>query len=161
MVLLCAPAGYGKTMLLAQEVARLPDGKRLAWVSADAGDDLQRLLECMLAALEPFDPPWRTAPEALVARVGRVPRTSERAVAAEIINALDACEAPHGVIVFDDVHRVDDPAFFRFLDRLIERMSAALDDRAHVAHRAAAFARAAARGRRARRVPPAATAVRA
>ena len=68
LVLLCAPAGYGKTTLLAQAVARLPDAA-VAWITADAGDNLQRLLECVVAALEPFDPPWRTAPEALVARV--------------------------------------------------------------------------------------------
>jgi len=122
VVLVCAPAGYGKTMLLAQEAARLPEGTALAWVSADEGDDVQRLTECMLAALEPFDPPWRTAPESLFARVGRA-SDEDRAVAAEIINALDACDAPHGVIVFDDLHRVVCADFFRFLDLLIERMS--------------------------------------
>lgn len=122
VVLLCAPAGYGKTMLLAQETARLPAGTALAWISADAGDDVQRLVECMLAALEPFDPPWRTAPDGLLARVGRS-ADEDHAVAADIINALDACEAPHGVIAFDDLHRVADPDFFRFLDLLVERMS--------------------------------------
>ncbi|MGZ9030228.1 MAG: LuxR C-terminal-related transcriptional regulator [Burkholderiaceae bacterium] len=123
VVLLCAPAGYGKTTLLAQEVARLPPGTALAWISADPGDDLQRLLECMLAALEPYDPPWRTAPESLVARVADS-IVAQRDVAAEIINTLDACDVAHGVIVFDDVHRVEDPDFFRVLDRLIERLSA-------------------------------------
>jgi LuxR family maltose regulon positive regulatory protein len=122
VVLLCAPAGYGKTMLLAREAARLPSGTALAWVSADVGDDVQRLVECMLAALEPFDPPWRTAPESLLARVGRS-ADEDRAVAADVINALDACEAPRGVIVFDDLHRVADAHFFRFLDLLVERMS--------------------------------------
>ena len=97
--------------------------RALAWVSADAGDDLQRLLECMLAALEPYDPPWRTAPEALITGLGRGARSTPRKVAAEIINTLDACDVPHGVIVFDDVHRVEDPAFFRFIDQLIERRS--------------------------------------
>jgi LuxR family maltose regulon positive regulatory protein len=120
VVLLCAPAGYGKTALLAQEIARLPPGSAVAWVAADAGDDLQRLLECMLAALEPYDPPWRTAPEALTARVADSIE-AQREVAAEIINALDSC-AVGGVIVFDDVHRVDDPDFFRFADGLIERL---------------------------------------
>lgn len=123
LVLLCAPAGYGKTTLLASEVARWPESSALAWVSADAGDDLQRLLECMLAALEPYDPPWRTAPEALLAAVGRAQADSCRQAAAEIINTLDACAAPRGLIVFDDVHRVGDPAFFRFLDQLVERRS--------------------------------------
>ncbi len=121
LVLLCAPAGYGKTALLAQEVARLPADTVVAWVSADVGDDLQRLLECMLAALEPFDPPWRTAPESLVARVGRSTE-EQRLAAAEVINTLAASEVRQGVIVFDDVHRVEDLDFFRFLDCLIERL---------------------------------------
>jgi len=120
--LLCAPAGYGKTTLLARALSQLPAGSAVAWVSADLGDDLQRLLECMVAALEPFDPPWRTAPEALVTRASGSD-DELRAVAAELINALDACETPRGVVVFDDLHRVDDPAFFRFLDLLIERLS--------------------------------------
>ncbi len=124
VVLLCAPAGYGKTTALAHEIARLPPEHAVAWISADAGDDLQRLLECMLAALEPFDPPWRTAPESLVSRVGRASSEEQRTLAAEIINTLDACEVAHGIIAFEDVHRVDDPAFFGFLDLLIERLSA-------------------------------------
>ncbi|HSJ98010.1 MAG TPA: AAA family ATPase, partial [Myxococcota bacterium] len=122
VALLCAPAGYGKTTLLVQALARLPAGHAVAWVSADPGDDLQRLLECVLAALEPFDPPWRAAPATLVQRVAQGAE-AQRAVAAELINALDACEVEHGVLVIDDLHRVDDPAFFHFLDRLVERMS--------------------------------------
>ncbi len=123
VVLICAPAGYGKTTLLAVETNRLPADHAIAWVSADPGDDLRRLLECTLAALEPYDPPWRTAPEALLATLGRGTEEAQREVAAEIINTLDACEVTRGLIVFDDLHRVEDPAFFRFLDRLIERMS--------------------------------------
>ena len=119
VVLLAAPAGYGKTMQLAQALANHPT---VAWISADDGDDVQRLLECMVAALEPFDPPWRTAPESLVVRVGRS-EAEQRAVADEVLNTLDACEVAHGVIAFDDLHRVEDPAFFRFLDRLVERLS--------------------------------------
>jgi LuxR family transcriptional regulator, maltose regulon positive regulatory protein len=122
VVLVCAPAGYGKTSLVAHAVARLPQGHGLAWVSADAGDTLQRLLECLLAALEPLDPPWRVAPEALVHRVAESAE-GERAAAAELINTLDAIDLPHGVIAIDDLHRIDDGAFFRFLDHLIERMS--------------------------------------
>ncbi len=121
-VLLSAPAGYGKTALLAQEMARLPSDCAAAWVAADAGDDLGRLLECMLAALEPYDPPWRTAPEGLAAAAHRGPE-EQRQAAADIINTLDACEVAHGVIAFDDVHRVDDPEFFRFLDLLLARLS--------------------------------------
>lgn len=123
LVLFCAPAGYGKTTLLAAEAARLPASHALAWISVDGGDDLRRLLECTLAALEPFDPPWRTAPEALLATLGRGTDDARRTVAAELINTLDACDVPRGLIAFDDVHRVADLAFFHFLDHLVERMS--------------------------------------
>jgi LuxR family transcriptional regulator, maltose regulon positive regulatory protein len=121
LVLVCAAAGYGKTTLLAQQLMRLPIGSALAWVSADEGDDLHRLLECLVAALEPFDLPWRTAPEALVAQVDDA-RGRLRA-AAELLNALDACDVEHGIIVFDDVHRVDDGPFFGFVDALLERLT--------------------------------------
>jgi LuxR family maltose regulon positive regulatory protein len=122
LVLLSAPGGFGKTVLLAQEIAQLPVDYAVAWIAADHGDELHRLLECMLAALEPFDPPWRIAPEALLAAVGRDDLGEHRRAAAELINALDACEVVHGVIAFDDVHRVADAAFFRFLDLLLERL---------------------------------------
>jgi LuxR family maltose regulon positive regulatory protein len=121
--LICAPAGYGKTSLLARAIARLPDDHAVAWFSADEGDDLQGALEGLLEALEPFDPPWRSAPLTLLQRVS----TSEvqlRAVAAELINTLEACEVTHGVMVIDDLHRIEDPAFHRFLDALVERIGA-------------------------------------
>jgi LuxR family maltose regulon positive regulatory protein len=123
MVLLCAPAGYGKTTLLAHELARLPPGTAVAWISSDPGDDLQRLLECTLAALEPYDPPWRSAPEGLVSRAA-ASVDAQRDVAAEIINTIDGCNVERGVIAFDDLHRVEDPDWFRFLDHLIERLGA-------------------------------------
>jgi LuxR family transcriptional regulator, maltose regulon positive regulatory protein len=127
LVLLCAPAGFGKTAALAQEVARLPADHAVAWICADAGDDLQRLLECLLAALEPFDPPWRTAPEALIVRAGQAGAApgadAQRTLAAEVINALDACDVAHGLIVFDDLHRVTDAAAFAFLDLMLDRLT--------------------------------------
>ncbi|NJD89284.1 MAG: transcriptional regulator [Betaproteobacteria bacterium] len=121
VALVCAPAGYGKTTLLVRALGRLPDPNAIAWVSADPGDDLQRLLECLLAALEPFDPPWRVAPESLVQRVAHSAR-ERHAVAAEFINTLEACEIAHGVLVIDDLHRVEDPAAFAFLDPVVERL---------------------------------------
>jgi LuxR family maltose regulon positive regulatory protein len=125
LVLVCAAAGYGKTSALSSLVGgrALGPGTAMAWIACDEGDELQRLLECLVAALEPYDLPWRTAPEALVAAAAG-PAEAMRSVAGEFINTLDACDVPHGVIVFDDLHRVADPACFRFLDLLLERLSA-------------------------------------
>ena len=65
LVLLCAPAGCGKTALLARALEQLPIGHGVAWITLDPGDDLHRLLQCLWQALEPFDLPWRTSPERL------------------------------------------------------------------------------------------------
>jgi len=51
LVLVCAPAGFGKTALLA-DWARV-DGRPLAWLSLDAGDnDPARFWRYALAALD-------------------------------------------------------------------------------------------------------------
>jgi LuxR family transcriptional regulator, maltose regulon positive regulatory protein len=120
LVLVSAPAGYGKSALMARALQDLPAGTALAWVAADPGDDLQRLLECLVAALEPHDLPWRTAPEALVAGAGDAAGRTRFTI--ELINALEAAEVAHGVIAIDDLHRIDDDAVHRFLDALIERL---------------------------------------
>lgn len=120
LVLVSAPAGYGKSALMGHQLQHWPAGQALAWVAMDVGDDLARLLECLVAALEPLDLPWRAAPEALIAACGT--DEGRRRFVAELVNALEACGAPHGVIAIDDLHRVDDEACFTFLDRLIDRL---------------------------------------
>ncbi|WP_083440751.1 LuxR C-terminal-related transcriptional regulator [Aquincola tertiaricarbonis] len=122
LVLLCAAAGYGKTAALARQIEHLPPGTAHAWVAADDGDDLHRLLGCLVAALEPYDPPWRIAPEALVALAASGDARQRHVAAAELLEALDACEVPHGIVVLDDMHRVDDPAVYEFIDLLLERL---------------------------------------
>ena len=70
LVLLAAPAGFGKTAALTGLISRLAGRAAVAWVAVDSGDDPLGLLACLCAALEPLDPPWRTDPEALVAMAG-------------------------------------------------------------------------------------------
>jgi len=121
VVLLQAPGGFGKTSTLAAQLARLPAGTALAWVSMDEDDDPRRLLACLAAALEAHDLPWRTSPEALVAQLVDDGVTLRRAVA-ELVNALAGAEAPRGVIVLDDLHRVQHTGVHALLDALIERL---------------------------------------
>ncbi|MEK8049091.1 LuxR C-terminal-related transcriptional regulator [Ideonella sp. DXS22W] len=124
LVLVCAPAGYGKTSALAQQAVRLAQTapeQALAWVALDDSDDLPHLLECLIGALEPHDPPWRIAPEALVAMAeAGVPPAQ---IGAELVNTLDACDTPHGLIVLDDLHRLSDAPALAFLSHLVERLS--------------------------------------
>jgi LuxR family transcriptional regulator, maltose regulon positive regulatory protein len=121
VLLLCAPAGYGKTALLTQALADVPEDCAVAWVALDEGDDLGRLLDCLFAAFEPYDPPWRTAPEGL--RDAALRGGAEIVTVADaMLNALEACEVERGLIVLDDAHHLVDPASLQFLDRWLARM---------------------------------------
>jgi LuxR family maltose regulon positive regulatory protein len=123
LVLVCAPAGFGKTSLLSQTLAHLPEGSAVAWVGCDTGDDLARLADCLVAALDPFDLPWRTAPEALIAALDGSAAPRAR-LGSELVNALLASERRRGLIVFEDLHRIDDAEVFQWLDMLVERLPA-------------------------------------
>jgi len=118
LVLLVAPAGYGKTAALSRQLQRLPAGCAVAWLTADEEDDLHRFLAHVIEALEPLDPPWRLAPEALFELVaqGRLREATDA-----LLNTLEATDAPNGgVIVLDDLHAVADTRVFEFLGHLLE-----------------------------------------
>ncbi|VTU31495.1 ATP-dependent transcriptional activator MalT [Variovorax sp. PBS-H4] len=118
LVLLVAPAGYGKTAALSRQLQRLPAGSAVAWLTADEDDDLQRLLAHLIEALEPLDPPWRLAPEALLTLVdqGRL-----REAVPALLNTLEATDTPGGgVLVLDDLHAVADARVFEFLNHLLD-----------------------------------------
>jgi LuxR family maltose regulon positive regulatory protein len=121
LVLVAAPAGFGKTAALTRLIEHLGTSASVAWISADVDDDPLGLLACLIAALEPLDPPWRIDPEALIAKAGGS-RSDRHAVATHLLNALAACDIERGLIVVDDAHRISDPAVFEFLDLLLERL---------------------------------------
>ncbi|MFD1081575.1 helix-turn-helix transcriptional regulator [Micromonospora andamanensis] len=111
--LLRAPAGWGKTTLLATwRRARQdadPQAPVPAWVSVEAGDDPDRLWSYLGAALRsvvgPAEPPL---PD-------RVPRPDELELLAA---ALAARERP-AVLIVDDLHRVTEPAALAGLEFLL------------------------------------------
>ena len=120
LTMLLAPAGYGKTSALTRQLRQLPEGCLLTWVSADEDDQLPRFLACLASALEPFDLPWRVAPEAL-ALLSQAEH-GLRDVVAELVNALAGAEVERGLIVLDDVHRLSDPRIFDLLQALLGRL---------------------------------------
>ena len=122
VVLLVAPGGSGKTALLVRALEQLPEGHEAAWVALDAGDDLHRLLQCLWRALEPFDLPWRTSPDALATMAASAETRQQQRAADEIVNTLEQSEVAHGVIALDDLHHVDDPQALAFIDRVLPRL---------------------------------------
>ncbi len=118
LVLMLAPAGWGKTSALARQLALLPSNTAVAWVSADEEDDVPRLLAALTAALEPLELPWRVSPSAL-GTLALGSRGVQQA-AAEVVNALAEAEVARGLLIFDDIHRIADPQAFEFLNALID-----------------------------------------
>ncbi|WP_206794755.1 LuxR C-terminal-related transcriptional regulator [Amycolatopsis sp. MtRt-6] len=123
MVFVGAPAGFGKTLLLA-EWARHRDGDAVAWLSADADDNDDRLF-------------WSAALEAL-GRCGRIPDgnplrrlavpdapSTDLTFLAQVADALDTVPEPV-VLVLDNAQEITSPGPWRGLRALVRHQPAGL-----------------------------------
>ena len=98
IVSVVAPAGYGKTTLLAQWAEH--DGRAFAWVSLDERDnDPKVLLSYVAAALDAIQPVGERVFEALASPVSSIPGS----VIPRLGSALASMTVPV-VLVLDDVH---------------------------------------------------------
>src|SRR2546423_9103279 len=103
-VLVCAPAGFGKTALLADWVRG--GGRPVAWLGLDGGDsDPARFWRYAVAALDRVSP-------GLAGRVGPLlgppPPPSSEGLVTAVINELTAQLGDNEVLlVLDDYHLVD------------------------------------------------------
>jgi LuxR family transcriptional regulator, maltose regulon positive regulatory protein len=116
LTLACAPGGFGKSSAVVQALQTAGASLRFAWIACDEGDTLARLGTAIVAALEPFDVPWRVSPEALIAAMDRP--DGPRGFRDALVNALLGAEGPRAVIVFDDLHRLADVRALDFLGTL-------------------------------------------
>jgi LuxR family maltose regulon positive regulatory protein len=120
LVLVSAPAGFGKTSLLADWALRRP----VAWLSLDAGDnDPVRFWRHATAALDRVRP---GIAERVIPLLGPPPSSFEGLVTA-LINQL-AAEPDQGqvVLVLDDYHVIDARAVHASLTFLLEHRPPAL-----------------------------------
>lgn len=133
VVLVCAPAGYGKTTLLA-EWARRP--QPCAWLSLDAGDnDPARFWRHVIAALDRARP---GVAERLSGLLGPPPPASFDRVVTALINDLDAgpvddrgarsiSSAADGVhLILDDYHVITSSRVHESVEFLVEHAPAVL-----------------------------------
>jgi LuxR family maltose regulon positive regulatory protein len=117
LMLVCAPAGYGKTVLLADWARRGP--QPVAWLSLDAGDnDPARFWRHGVAALD------RSRP-GLAERVGPLlgppaPASYEGLVTALINELAAGSDADRVLLVLDDYHLIDSGAVHASLGFLLE-----------------------------------------
>jgi ATP/maltotriose-dependent transcriptional regulator MalT len=114
-VLVCAPAGFGKTALLA-DWAR-GGGRPVAWLGLDGGDsDPARFWRYAVAALDRARP-------GLARRVGPPPPGSVEGLVAAVINELAADPGPDEVLlVLDDYHLVDSGPVHESVALLLENL---------------------------------------
>ena len=120
LCLLAAPAGSGKTSLLAQW-RQAADGRRVAWVSLDERDnDPARFWSYLVAALRTVESGVGTvAQEAL-----RGPSVElERVVVPSLVNDLSAVGGPL-VLVLDDYHVVTDATCHQTLGLFLDHLPA-------------------------------------
>src|SRR5215471_12338991 len=114
-VLVCAPAGFGKTALLA-DWAR-GDGRPVAWLGLDGSDsDPVRFWRYVVAALERARP-------GLAGRVGPPPPGSVEGLVTALINEL-ATQPDDGevLLVLDDYHLVDSGPVHESVAFLLENL---------------------------------------
>jgi LuxR family maltose regulon positive regulatory protein len=114
LTLIAAPAGFGKTTLVADWLGQrnLP----AAWVSLDAGDDdPARFWSYVIAALEILQP---GVGERALALLNSPETHSAQAILTALINAVAASPAEFGLIL-DDYHVIDNPQIHAALAFLI------------------------------------------
>ena len=112
LTLIHAPAGYGKTSLLAQWRDRLNSAStRVAWLTLERDDrDLKRFVKCLSVAIQETEDG-----QARKTVSGDLP---PRAALSAIINELGVRSQPF-ILILDDLHHADSQPVCAFLNSLI------------------------------------------
>jgi LuxR family transcriptional regulator, maltose regulon positive regulatory protein len=121
LVLVCTPAGFGKTTLLAEWVRA---GQRpVAWLSLDEADnDSARFWRHVAAALDPVRP---GVAERVSALLGPSPLASFEGPVTALVNEL-AEVAEEVVLVLDDYHMIQVPAVHASVEFLLQHLPSPL-----------------------------------
>jgi LuxR family transcriptional regulator, maltose regulon positive regulatory protein len=118
LTLVSAPAGFGKTTMLAQWF--MESGLPVAWLSLEAEDnDPTRFLSYLIAALQTLDAQLGTTALALL----RTPQPpSPEAVLAVLVSELTSRGTGDFALVLDDYHTISAESFQRGMTFLLEHL---------------------------------------
>src|SRR5215469_13710754 len=118
LTLISAPAGFGKTTLLAQWLAQ--SGIPVAWLSLEAEDnDPTRFLSYVIAALQTLDAQLGTTALAPL----RTPQPpAPEAVLAVLISDVTSRDAAEFALVLDDYHVISAESIQRGMTFLLEHL---------------------------------------
>ena len=121
VVLLSAPAGSGKTVLLRSWMRSPAVSDPVAWVSVERDEeDAQHFWLSLIDALA-----GAVHEEGLVERVSATPAFGGDGVIEPLLSSLDGLEAPV-VLMIDDLHELRSPDALRLLERFLARIPATL-----------------------------------
>lgn len=121
LTLVSAPAGYGKTTLLASLFQAYPD-LSFAWLSLDEEDnDPTGFLSALIAALKRLDPACGLGAQAVLASLTNPAAEIRRVVGALINDILETLPLSF-LLVLDDLHAISEPAVYQALDYLLDHM---------------------------------------
>jgi len=120
LVLVAAPAGFGKTTLLAQWLAATAMSEcRVAWLALDPGDaDPRRFLTHLVAAVQTAEPEAGVDAFAQLEADGDLPM---EAALVSLINDLDVLAGPM-VVALDDYHVIDATAVHEAVAFLVDHL---------------------------------------
>ncbi|MCB9105605.1 MAG: hypothetical protein H6633_15415 [Anaerolineales bacterium] len=131
LTLVSAPAGYGKTTLLADFAMTLVGNGRansltqnfqLTWLALDPADnDPVGFLSALIAALQRLNPNCGTAAQTVLTGLAN-PAADVRRVMGVLINDILAALPQPFLLILDDLHTLTDPAVYQGLDYLLERL---------------------------------------
>ena len=124
ITLVCAPAGFGKTTLVVEWLARIKSGQAsgaagypFCWVSMDGGDnELSIFLRYLLAALQTIQKDIGQATAELLDS-GR--QLSHESLLPPLLNDLLSVTTPF-ILAIDDYHTIQDPAIHEAVAFLLE-----------------------------------------
>ena len=115
LTVICAPAGYGKTILASSFLTACP--RPSAWISIDEDDNqLHKFLEYFLSAINSLFPGSVFNTQLLLEGL-ILPSVS--AIADSLINELAELDDEF-ILVLDDLHWIHEIEIFRFLDALLK-----------------------------------------
>ena len=123
LILVQAPAGFGKTTLLVQLATALAatPGAEIVWVSLDPEDnDANRFFAALIGALTVLDLPWAVPPATVLAQLQDASPAARTALGL-LIDALGGRPEARIALVVDDLHHITDAAALQLLDTLIAR----------------------------------------
>ena len=119
LTLLSAPAGYGKTTLLATLQPTYSD-LSVSWLSLDVDDnDPARFMSALIVALQQLNPNCGTTAQSLLTDYTHHSIEVKRVAGVLINDILENLLDPF-VLVLDDMHRIAEPLDYMVLDYLLE-----------------------------------------